>query len=115
MVGLTREEKARRAAEAQSKASAGRIDGDEAGGDERLVRSSGMEIRGERGFEEDPGRADPTAEDDFEKMLEDEFVQTALPSPPPLPGWHQAWLTSNSPYDSIQKRQRLGYVPVKME
>lgn len=107
MAGLTREQKAAREAAAQNR--------DEDHDDERIVRSSGMEVRGARGTEEDPARADPTEQDDFEKLLEDEFVQTALPSPPPLPGWHQVWLTSNSQYDSIQKRQRLGYQPVRME
>jgi hypothetical protein len=106
MVGLTREEKARREAERNG-------DTDQGDGDERIVRSSGLEVRGERGFEEDPARADPNAMTDFEQLIENEFEQSALPNPPPLPGWHLVWLTSASQYDSIQKRQRLGYQPVK--
>jgi hypothetical protein len=30
-------------------------------------------------------------------------------------GWHLCWLSSTNSYDSIDKRIRLGYVPVKSE
>src|ERR1017187_7160952 len=46
-------------------------------------------------------------------MLRSEFLQEALPSVPKLPGWHICWLATNSSYDPIHKRMRLGYVPVK--
>lgn len=58
-------------------------------------------------------RATPAMLSDFERMLEDEFEDVALPSPPPLPGWHLCWLTTNSQYDTMQKRARLGYEPVQ--
>jgi hypothetical protein len=46
------------------------------------------------------------------KMWSDEWTQTALPKVPPLPGWHLCWLSTTNSYDSIDKRMRLGYVPV---
>lgn len=49
------------------------------------------------------------------RMLRAEYTQEVLPKSPELPGWHTCWLTTNSQYDSIQKRMRLGYVPVKAE
>ena len=46
------------------------------------------------------------------KMWSDEWTQTALPKVPPLPGWHLCWLSTTNSYDSVDKRMRLGYVPV---
>lgn len=46
------------------------------------------------------------------KMWKDEWVQSALPPAPDLPGWHVCWLSTTNSYDSIDKRIRLGYTPV---
>ena len=46
------------------------------------------------------------------KMWKDEWVQSALPPAPDLPGWHVCWLSTTNSYDSIDKRLRLGYSPV---
>jgi hypothetical protein len=73
-----------------------------------------------------PARADRAGADDDRKeeatalsaadratMLRNEFLQEALPSVPKIAGWHVCWLATNSSYDPIHKRMRLGYVPVK--
>lgn|SRR5574337_258913 len=86
--------------------------------DERLVRDAATEQRGDRGTAEDAARSSATgllSTDELEKLIESEFEQTALPSPPPLPGYHLCWLTTQSQYDTIQKRQRLGYQPVRQD
>lgn len=49
------------------------------------------------------------------KMWKDEWTQSALPNVPEMRGWHLCWLSSNNSYDSIDKRIRLGYTPVKVE
>lgn len=49
------------------------------------------------------------------KMWSDEWTQSALPNAPDLPGWHVCWLSTTNSYDSIDKRIRLGYVPVKAD
>ncbi len=49
------------------------------------------------------------------KMWSDEWTQSALPKVPELDGWHLCWLSTTNGYDSIDKRFRLGYVPVKAE
>ena len=49
------------------------------------------------------------------KMWSDEWTQSALPKVPEIPGWHLCWLSTTNSYDSIDKRMRLGYVPVKAE
>ena len=49
------------------------------------------------------------------KMWSDEWTQSALPKLPELQGWHLCWLSTTNSYDSIDKRIRLGYVPVKAE
>ena len=82
--------------------------------DDRTKIGGALDIRGDRGAEDDDrGTSGLTSDDDFEKFMEAEFTQTALPNPPALAGHHLVWLTTSSQYDSIQKRQRLGYTPVR--
>jgi len=49
------------------------------------------------------------------KMWNDEWTQSALPKVPEIPGWHLCWLSTTNTYDTIDKRFRLGYVPVKTD
>lgn len=49
------------------------------------------------------------------KMFDEEWTQSALPKLPEMEGWHMCWLSTTNSYDSIDKRIRLGYVPVKSE
>ena len=49
------------------------------------------------------------------KMWKDEWTQSALPAVPDMKGWHVCWLSTTNSYDSIDKRIRLGYVPVKAD
>jgi hypothetical protein len=53
--------------------------------------------------------------DERRKMWRDEWTQSALPNVPGIPGWHLCWLSTTNSYDSIDKRIRLGYVPVKAD
>ena len=48
-------------------------------------------------------------------MWSEEWTQSALPKLPSLDGWHLCWLSTTNSYDSIDKRMRLGYVPVKAD
>ena len=48
-------------------------------------------------------------------MWSEEWTQSALPKLPEMSGWHLCWLSTTNSYDSIDKRMRLGYVPVKSE
>ena len=48
-------------------------------------------------------------------MWSEEWTQSALPKLPEFDGWHLCWLSTSNSYDSIDKRIRLGYVPVKSE
>ena len=86
--------------------------------DSRLKKSlnaGGRETRAS----EDASRS--SVEDSFHsaqerrKMWSDEWTQSALPKTPEIPGWHICWLSTTNSYDSIDKRMRLGYVPVKAE
>ena len=49
------------------------------------------------------------------RMWSEEWTQSALPKVPEIPGWHLCWLSTTNSYDSIDKRIRLGYVPVKAD
>lgn len=55
--------------------------------------------------------------DDNERLNELQTVwsQDILPTPPAVPGWRFCWLSTTNPQDPIQRRVRLGYVPVKAE
>jgi hypothetical protein len=53
--------------------------------------------------------------DERRKMWKDEWTQSALPTVPDMKGWHVCWLSTTNSYDSIDKRIRLGYVPVKAD
>ncbi len=82
--------------------------------DDRTKIGGALDIRGDRGVEDDErSTSGLSSDDEFEKFMEAEFTQTALPNPPGLAGYHLVWLTTASQYDSVQKRQRLGYVPVR--
>jgi hypothetical protein len=86
--------------------------------DSRLKKSLSAGGRENRASQ-DQVRAAP--EDNFvsanerRKMWKDEWTQSALPAVPELKGWHLCWLSTTNSYDSIDKRIRLGYVPVKSE
>ena len=86
--------------------------------DSRLKKSlnaGGRETRAS----EDASRAAPEEKfisaQERRKMFSDEWTQSALPRLPEMPGWHLCWLSTTNSYDSIDKRIRLGYVPVKTE
>ena len=84
--------------------------------DERLVRSGAPEVRGDRGVTEDAARAGESgllSTDELEQLIRDEFEQVVLPTAPKLAGFHLCWLTSQSQYDTLAKRQRLGYSVVR--
>ena len=86
--------------------------------DERSARADAVdEQRAPRGadFDATDVRAAPELLSDFERMLENDFEDVALPSPPSLPGWHLCWLTTTSQYDTMQKRARLGYTVVRQD
>lgn len=86
--------------------------------DSRLKKSLSAGGRENRA-EQDSMRSAP--EDSFvsanerRKMWKDEWTQSALPAVPELRGWHLCWLSTTNSYDSIDKRIRLGYVPVKSD
>ena len=68
---------------------------------------------------EDASRAAPeekfVSTQERRQMWSEEWTQSALPKLPTLDGWHLCWLSTTNSYDSIDKRIRLGYVPVKSE
>lgn len=82
--------------------------------EDRTARSAAADVRGDRGIQEDLERAENVLSDDeFFSMLDGGFDDNRLPNVPRIPGFHCCWLTTSSPYDSISKRLRLGYVPVR--
>ena len=86
--------------------------------DSRLKKSLSAGSRETRASE-DASRKAPedmfVSSEERRKMWKDEWTQSALPNAPHIPGWHVCWLSTTNSYDSIDKRVRLGYVPVKAE
>jgi len=84
----------------------------------RLKKSLGAG-RGNDRASGDANRAAPeekfVSSEERRKMWSEEWTQSALPKLPVMDGWHLCWLSTTNSYDSIDKRMRLGYVPVKTE
>ena len=87
--------------------------------DSRLKKSLSAGGREASRASHDPIREAPeetfVSSEERRKMWKDEWTQRALPEVPEIPGWHLCWLSTTNSYDSIDKRIRLGYVPVKAE
>jgi len=84
----------------------------------RLKKSLNASGREDRSFGE-ASRIAPeqkfTSSQERRRMWSEEWTQTALPKLPTVDGWHLCWLSTTNSYDSIDKRMRLGYVPVKAD
>jgi len=87
-------------------------------GESRLKKSFSAGGREDRASE-DTSRAAPEEKfistQERRRMWSEEWTQSALPKLPEISGWHLCWLSTTNSYDSIDKRIRLGYVPVKSE
>jgi hypothetical protein len=86
--------------------------------DERLKKNlsaGGRESRGSLDSVREAPEDQSALSDERRKMWKDEWTQSALPSVPELKGWHLIWLSTTNSYDSIDKRIRLGYTPVKTD
>lgn len=68
---------------------------------------------------ETPRDSDNLGIDDDEDEKFALFAQTlfnaVLPDIPPIPGYHVCWLSTNHQADTIPRRIRLGYTPIKPE
>lgn len=87
------------------------------GGDERLKKSDGATVRGDRAAEDNSRtQADGTVMtmEERKRLLRSEFDQEVLPTPPKTPGWHYCWLSTTSSADPIYKRMQKGYEPVRV-
>lgn len=83
---------------------------------DRTVREADPEaVRGDRDVEDVERQQDSAllSEQEFNDLIRSEFDDVRLPNPPKIAGWHLCWLTSQSQNDPIDKRMRLGYVPVR--
>jgi hypothetical protein len=86
--------------------------------DSRLKKSlsaGGRETRASLDRSRDAPEDSFVSADERRKMWKDEWTQSALPNVPEIPGWHVCWLSTTNSYDSIDKRIRLGYVPVQAD
>lgn len=85
--------------------------------DERIAkRTSTAEDRADRSVSDRPmtenrEASDPIRLDERLAILRD--VNTKLPQPPDMPGYHLCWLTTTNQSDPLEHRFRLGYELVK--
>ena len=75
----------------------------------------------------DPLRGDDTRHDDVRgpgdgfsaedmarlDLMVGEFLETILPPPPKIPGYHTCWLTTTNASDSPARREQMGYTVVR--
>jgi hypothetical protein len=97
-------------------------------GDARLSAGQGEDLA-DRSAHREPGDAErgmrdtdrvisesrEITDDERLDMFRAQFFNEVLPDLPPIPGYHICWLTTTNPNDSIPKRLRLGYEPVRPE
>jgi len=79
------------------------------------LNAGDRENRGSRDTIREAPEDKMASSDERRKMWKDEWTQSALPAVPDMKGWHVCWLSTTNSYDSIDKRLRLGYVPVKAD
>lgn len=81
--------------------------------DDRIAKraDNGVARRGrpplDRSHTQDRSSIDSVRRAERRAMLSD--VNTLLPNPPKIPGYHLFWATTTNTKDSIENRQRLGY------
>lgn len=78
----------------------------------KSLKSGGRQDRASEDASRLPPQEKFISSQERRKMWSDEWTQSALPKVPELPGWHMCWLSTTNAYDTIDKRMRLGYVPV---
>ena len=86
--------------------------------DERIkktLNAGGRESRASHDLVREAPEDQSALSEERRRMWKEEMAQSALPNPPKIPGWHCCWLSTTNSYDSIDKRMRIGYVPVKSE
>ena len=81
----------------------------------KTLSAGGRETRASEDAQREPVEQRFMSAQERRKMWSDEWTQSALPKTPDIPGWHLCWLSTTNSYDSIDKRMRLGYVPVKAD
>jgi hypothetical protein len=79
------------------------------------LNAGDRENRGSRDTIREAPEDKMASSDERRRMWKDEWTQSALPTVPEMKGWHVCWLSTTNSYDSIDKRIRLGYVPVKAD
>lgn len=55
-----------------------------------------------------------TTSPESQNIYKDVMRESLLPAIPEIPGWHVSWAITNS-YESVEKRVRLGFTPVKAD
>ena len=81
----------------------------------KTLNSGGREQRSSQDLERKAPEEKFMSSQERRKMFSDEWTQSALPKVPEITGWHLCWLSTTNGYDSIDKRMRLGYIPVKAD
>ena len=84
-------------------------------GDDRLKKTSGVEVRGSRDNADVARKEDggSLSAEERRNLLRKDWVQEILPSFPAPAGWHYCWLSTTNSTDPLHKRMQMGYVPVK--
>jgi hypothetical protein len=82
--------------------------------DERLNNDKcASRLSADRSVTENRNNTDSVRSSERHAMLRD--VNTLLPVPPEIPGYHLCWLTTTNNKDTLENRYRLGYSLVKPE
>lgn len=80
---------------------------DRNGADRRSRELDSLAEPDDRGLDDD--------EDEKFALFSQTLFNSVLPDIPPIPGFHVCWLSTNHQADTIPRRIRLGYTPIKPE
>lgn len=89
------------------------VDEEDGKGDARIAKRAGNgsartnRLTEDRAATENRETSDSVRRAERRAMLSD--VNTLLPPPPKMAGWHLFWATTTNTKDSVEQRQRLGY------
>lgn len=84
--------------------------------DERLKKEVGSAARRSREADDRPVTERREISDDERlEMFRRTMFNDVLPNLPDIPGYHVCWLSTRHSTDTISRRERLGYTPVKPE
>lgn len=83
--------------------------------DLRVTRNAGADRRSRESDDRLVAENRTLSEDERVEMFRQQHFNDVLPNLPDIPGYHVCWLSTTHQADTIPRRMRLGYEPVRID